>query len=516
MKRLLNVVLFCTIFNFTYSQSISPVQTGEFCPNVEYTFTVSIPKSFQSIIGNAGCSVTSQPSAPVGSTFTFKGKFGDANQKQWFRVTYTDQTFSDFIFLKVKSLFFSTAATTSIPPCNVIRPNQIQPVVFPRCQVANATISFPNIQWFTNFENPELCFGTVTDYEYQLPAGWSIGVNTSTGSNWISGGNSVTVTSDLSTGDGADIRIRASNKTCGTGLAANGPQSFVRISRPEPSLSVASNKAILCDINELASFTINGLPSGATVVWSLPNANGNAVIDGCTTCPTINVKKLANYPGYIDVVATVSDCSTTYPAVTKQIALGNAITVERTQNGCNGSYQIWNMSANPASLGSNWNWTVGYVGNNSQITIYTPSSPGTIISVKGGGTVNLNFIDGCGIPQQYGITVYSSCYSAPFTVSVSPNPSKSFINISLASANNSRKVTSGTITNKTVLRVIESKNRTVMSLLDISTSRLVKQWVYNESTNENYNLNINGLRKGIYMLQVNRNNQATVTKVIIE
>ncbi len=55
MKHLFTIVLSCTIFNCVYSQTISPVQTGEFCPNVEYTFTASIPKTYKSMIGNAGC-----------------------------------------------------------------------------------------------------------------------------------------------------------------------------------------------------------------------------------------------------------------------------------------------------------------------------------------------------------------------------------------------------------------------------------------------------------------------------
>ena len=249
MKHLLSIVLFCTIFNIVYSQQISPVQTGEFCPNIDYTFTVSsLPKPFQSIIGNGGCFVTQQPTSPVGSTFTFKGKFGDANQKQGIRIYFTDGTFFDFEFKKIKSLFYS-ATSSSSQQCNIIKPNQTQPVVFPRCSISSATISFPNIQWFTNFENPEVCFGTVLDYEYLLPSGWKLGTSTSNGSTWISGTNNATVTSDLSTGDGVNIKIRASNKSCMLGLAANGPIALVRISRPEPVLSITNNNPILCSGN---------------------------------------------------------------------------------------------------------------------------------------------------------------------------------------------------------------------------------------------------------------------------
>src|SRR6188508_1284101 len=157
MKRLLIIVLFFTIFNSAFSQTISPVQTGEFCPNTEYTFTATITKPYQSIIGMYSASVTQLPTSPVGSTFTFKGRFGDANQKQAFRVYYTDNTFFDFEFKKIKSLFFTIS-------CSQIS-NQ-SAIVFPICQITNHTVSFNNVQWGTNFESPTMCFGSITDYEY--------------------------------------------------------------------------------------------------------------------------------------------------------------------------------------------------------------------------------------------------------------------------------------------------------------------------------------------------------------
>lgn len=86
MKCLIHVVFFCAVINTGYAQTISPAQTGEFCPNIEYTFTASIPKTYQSMIGIGSAVVIQPPASPVGSSFTFKGRFSDANQKQSFRV----------------------------------------------------------------------------------------------------------------------------------------------------------------------------------------------------------------------------------------------------------------------------------------------------------------------------------------------------------------------------------------------------------------------------------------------
>jgi len=54
------------------AESITPAITDEYCPNVEYTFTVTIPKTYSSMIGVNSAVVTQLPSSPVGSTFTFK------------------------------------------------------------------------------------------------------------------------------------------------------------------------------------------------------------------------------------------------------------------------------------------------------------------------------------------------------------------------------------------------------------------------------------------------------------
>lgn len=313
MKHLFIIVVVCTLFTTVYAQTISPVQTGEFCPNTEYTFTVSIPKPYQSMIGINSASVTQTPASPVGSTFTFRGKFGDANQKQSFRINYADGSSFDFEFKKIKSLFYSVISLAN-PPCNVIKPIQVQPLLFPICQASSATISFPNIQWLTAFENPELCFGSVTDYEYLLPSGWKLGTTTSNGSTWLPANNNVTVTSDLSTGDGATIKIRASNKTCGTGLAANGPVATVLISRPKPALTFTGGSTVCTSQN----FQANNVPAWVTnYAWQVTpttifgNANPNAN-------PT-TVTKLFDGEGDIQLTISSPACSLSFLYNTQEI-----------------------------------------------------------------------------------------------------------------------------------------------------------------------------------------------------
>ncbi|MBN9351672.1 MAG: hypothetical protein J0H55_13415 [Chitinophagaceae bacterium] len=124
MKYLFFIII-CSTFSVNLkSQTISPSPNQEYCPEVEYTFTVTITKPFQNIIGESGSIVTQQPSLPVGSTFIFKGKFGDANQKQSFRVTFSDGSSYPFEFKKIKSLYYPVT-------CSQV-PNQAT-ITAPRC-----------------------------------------------------------------------------------------------------------------------------------------------------------------------------------------------------------------------------------------------------------------------------------------------------------------------------------------------------------------------------------------------
>jgi len=112
MKRILLIVFFSILFNFAKSQlAISPSLDDEYCPNTEYTFTVTIPKAYQSMMGVGGSFVTQLPSSPVGATFTFKGKFADANQKQSFQVSHPDGTITPFEFKKIKSFHHANACS---------------------------------------------------------------------------------------------------------------------------------------------------------------------------------------------------------------------------------------------------------------------------------------------------------------------------------------------------------------------------------------------------------------------
>jgi len=485
--------LFCSILlNVAKSQDITPLRSDEFCPGVEYTFTAIITKPYSSMIGEGGCIITQLPIPPVGTTFTFKGKFADANQKQTFRVYYTDNTSYGFDFKKIKSLFYATT-------CTPIQSNQ--PVInAPRCQIVNTPISFNNVQWSTAFESPALCFGTITAYEYLLPTGWSIGANVSNGSTWIAGGNSVTVTSDLSNGVNGAIFIRPVNN-CGIGLT-NGQSQVIQIpiNRPAPTLTIAGTQDYICNTGQTANFTMNGMPAGSTIVWQLSDPT-NATIVGCNTCPNVTIQKATNFTGFVNLTATVSHCSFTYTVGPKQIALGTGrTTVFFTQ--LNATCEIPSRAyfygaVEGFTSATNYDWYSKDMTNASNPFVLKQSGLSQTADFPLGSkgnryyTIRVIATTPCGTVSTIdaeGLIWAPSCSGSGARIAVSPNPAQNNVNISLLT---DKEFPSDKI-EKTNIKAIEIQNKNGNVIM---TSK-------QQGNSKQASMNISSLRPDYYIVRV--------------
>lgn len=263
-KILLSALLFVfTLIARAQTPTINPVQTTEVCPGVNITFTVTIPaaQSIQSVQPwalNVNPVVIQQPFNVTSSggniTFNFIGRFSDYNNKQTFRVFYTNSsgvaTTWDATYIKIKSLLTANSFSQIYPSPTSITAQ--------RCQTQNFNISFSNVQYGNPWEAPPIGYGTVTNYEYLLPAGWSLNGTPSTG-NWMTGNNNVTVSSDPTSGVGGSIRIRPINTQCASGLVA-GQEATIAINRPAPTLSITGGLDVICTGN--STYTVSGLTTG--------------------------------------------------------------------------------------------------------------------------------------------------------------------------------------------------------------------------------------------------------------
>jgi hypothetical protein len=232
-------------------------------------------------------------------------------------------------------------------------------------------------------------------------------------------------------------------------------------------MPIQSNCSIFCGYNSIA---INGASqfcgnSNYTLTGTLPPA-ANRIISwysspsGITFSPSNAVT--TNAAGTVglttltaQITVTEADgevCGVAYPQL--QVTAGALpISMTSTAGTCSGNTQTWSLVMNPAAYGNNWNWTVGYLGNNSSIYILSPQSSSTFVDVTGGGTVALTYKDICGGSHNDGVTVYSSCHSSNAYL-ISPNPAQGQITlIGNNASNNLGKISAAGATTATIYAI---------------------------------------------------------------
>lgn len=373
----------------TNAQSISLGTDNEYCPNIEYEFTVTLPGPYSSISATQFL-ITQLPYAFNSSqtSFKFKGMFSDVNIKQSFKISYNNgSNIFEPVYKKVKSLFYTNQTLS----CPGIQPNQTT-IMAPLCKISNIPISFASVKWYTEFENPQFCFGTITTYEYQLPVGWKLNNITSTGSNWILGTNNVTVTSDLSTG--GVVLIRQANN-CTSGLFNGQIPVQIPINRPQGFAVTPANVSISCGSITPVTFTINNLNNitGITnYTWNLgptPNGwllpNGNPAPQSYSTGMT-NTLSLIPVCGFTqsDISASITVSGINCNANTSTVTLSPpAMNINGNTTLCSGS-SVYTLSNVPCNASVTWSASPA-----SGIISLSPNGNSVTVTKTGAGRVSL-------------------------------------------------------------------------------------------------------------------------------
>jgi hypothetical protein len=353
--------------------------------------------------------------------------------------------------------------------------------------------------------SPAISYGSITNYEYQLPAGWSIGSTTSTGSNWIAGGNNVTVTSDLGTGDGLFVKIRPVNTACGTGLKP-GPTKLIAISRPEPTLAIPETQTDICSGS--VNYTLTGLPAGATTVWSITNNNSVARVSNATN-NSVTVNKISANRGVEILTATVTHCSYTYTE-TKTLNFGSPVSSFQIQNylplevDCyqTQSFYIFKPSLILGNYTASYQWSYRVNGTTSETIIPASSEDGVFIfDFPGTYDILVRSINGCGLgePSMITITVVDFCYG--FRMAVYPNPANEEINVSIDQESEE-------------IQNLSKTEKTTYQLVDIKNSNILKTWILDNISSQQ-KLDIKDVKPNEYILMVTRGKLKKAVKVIV-
>jgi hypothetical protein len=503
MKQKIQILLvLLLIAGAATSQGISPSVNNEYCPGTNITFTVTLPRIKDNTIPTVA-SWTNTPIIVVGvsnltntsaqTTFTFVGKFRDVNIKQEFRVSYiTDNdpnAYYVLTFKNIKSFFYGITASQTCLPLQI---NQTS-IQAPRCQITNHAISFSNIKWSVYGETPSYCFGTVTNYEYRLPNGWSIGSNVSNGSNWIAGGNNVTVTSDASNGDGDYIHVRPVNTACGTGFIT-GQEAVISISRPAAGLIINGSNDLCSGSN---NYSVSGLPSGATVTWTATNPS---VATLSTSGNSSTLTKSGDGTISLTATAIINGCTAGTTSETVRVGYNyiNASVVGESTVYANSGY-YYSLSTNPYNLtisNVEWElpsgWTIVYGQGTSFINVWTGST---------GGAVEVDFDDACGVRTSRYITVaVGSGGGIGQRMATKKNDDN---DAAEKSTTNNEIVTGVTVypnPAKNNLTIVAS-NEFINSRIQIidATGRIMQKSILKANNNS---INISKLRKGVYIVQL--------------
>jgi len=96
-------------------------------------------------------------------------------------------------------------------------------------------------------------------------------------------------------------------------------------------------------------------------------------------------------------------------------------------------------------------------------------------------------------------------------VAVSPNPANDNLNVTII-----KEAISSNDIDKENQNKLTVTGKTNFSISDINTNQVLKRWTFNESKLMNYNLDIRGLKAGVYVLTTERNGETTTTKVIVQ
>lgn len=290
------------------------------------------------------------------------------------------------------------------------------------------------------------------------------------------------------------------------------------------------------------TFSIPGLQREVALSWTVtpqnlvtPVATGNSV--------TLTRNGLAS--GVVTLTANLGAGCSAATSISRQVKIGlssSDISIHVKRNNTflqNVSYNPgetnkviytqtgnFNLTASASVTGANsFNWVIyttggyGYSnfnasGANCSFTLTGTNAPTIPLSVTVSNTLN-----GCTSSTTNYLVVVGSIPGARMAgISVSPNPATSTINLSIIDDTNDDLTASSKkeMQSQTPVRPFPSTGKTIVSLFEFNTSLLVRQWTQNEPTSKMLNYNIAGLRKGLYVLQVDRDNETLSTKLIIE
>jgi Secretion system C-terminal sorting domain len=264
-----------------------------------------------------------------------------------------------------------------------------------------------------------------------------------------------------------------------------------------------------------ATYTLTGVPAGATIVWQTPPPT---LVTMTTNNNTANLTRQPNTNGQLTLTAEVIDGGCTYGLFSIDVFVGSPNNLVGTYSTATATKPLQTVNFVPSgNIYTQYQWQ-NVTGNTATLASGSPSGTGFFafgnvfqfnIASFQTVTVNLNGNGLCG-PVNATRTFVQSSFSS-FALKASPNPASNVINVGISKTVDSTSLTPQLTTSST-----NTMGVTKMYLYDLNTNILVRQWSFAESNSQSYNLSVIGLKTGYYVLKMERDNQTTTTKILVK
>ncbi len=264
-----------------------------------------------------------------------------------------------------------------------------------------------------------------------------------------------------------------------------------------------------------STYSLTNIPANSTVSWS---ASPSGLVNlSCTNCNQTTLTRVSD--GTVTLVATIANaCGTTSLVLNKSIAVGgNIAALAGTYSTSTNTFPLQTVNFVPSgNIYAQYQWP-GITNISAALAAGSPPGTGFYsfpngfsFNISSGQTISVNITgtNACGRPVTATRTFIQS---SGFLIAVSPNPATSNLNVSITQVED----TSRTVSSKP-LTTSNTSGVTKMYLYNFYTGVLVKQWTFNEIKSINYNLNIGGVKPGVYALKMERDNKSTSTKIIVK
>lgn len=349
----------------------------------------------------------------------------------------------------------------------------------------------------------------ITNYTWNLgatPNGWKLPNGTAAPATYSTGTtNTLTLTPIC-----GSVQKNVSATVTANGNTYNTNTSTVSIT--QPALSINGNSTIC---SGSSNYLINGLPCNASVAWSITPATGIANLS-CSSCTTTSLSYVSN--GTVTLTAIVSNlCGGANVTMSRDISIGSPNSLTGTYSTVTSTKTLQTVNFVPSgNIYAQYQWP----GISNIVAVLTSGSPsgtgfysftnGFSFNISSGQSVSV-YLTGNGSCGQVNAT-RSFIQSSSYSLVASPNPATNNINVAITEVQD----TASSTANSKVSITSNTRGITKMFLYDFNTGVLVKQWTFKEMESINYNLNIVGVKTGVYVLKMERNNKITSTKIIVK